>query len=78
MLKEQKNNIKEKNKKIYKQLHIARCAVERTFDEMGKDLGVTTSTVFKKFKNLKNGKSVKTEFLFEMEEYFGIKIFFEL
>lgn len=78
MSEEQKKNIKEKNKKIYKRLHIARHTAEKTFDEIAEDMGVTTSTIFQKFKNLKNGKSVKTEFLFEMEKYFGIKIFFEL
>lgn len=78
MEKDIKNKIKEKNKKIYQRLHIARHSQEKTFEEIAKELGVTTSTVFAKFKKLKSGKSVKTEFLIELESYFGIEIFFGL
>ncbi|MCI6034248.1 MAG: hypothetical protein SOY68_07495 [Fusobacterium varium] len=78
MEKEIKNKIRDKNKKIYQKLNIARHSQEKTFEEIAKELGVTTSTVFAKFKKLKSGKSVKTEFLIRLEDYFDVKIFFDL
>ncbi|HBJ79746.1 MULTISPECIES: hypothetical protein [Fusobacterium] len=72
-----KKLIKEKNIKLYKELNTIRCSQEKTYENIAEEMNLTVSTVFSKFKKLKNGKSVKTEFLFELEKILDVKIFFE-
>lgn len=72
-----KKIIKEKNIKLYKKLNNIRCSQKITYEDIAKEMNLAVSTVFSKFKKLKNGKSVKTEFLFELEKILDIN-FFEL
>lgn len=74
---ETKKLIKEKNIKLYKELNVIRCSREKTYENIAEEMNLAVSTVFSKFKKLKNGKSVKTEFLFELEKILDVKIFFE-
>lgn len=47
-----------------------------TFDDIGKALNTTGSTIFDKMKRLENGQSVHSKFLFDLEKVLGEPIFF--
>lgn len=71
------NEDKEKNIKLYKYIEQQRKEKKITYENISDLLGLRVSTVFAKFKKLSIGKSVKTEFLFQLEKILDIKIFFD-
>ncbi len=72
-----KEQLKEKNVKLYNYIEEKRREKKITYEMISNLLGVRVSTVFAKFKKLSAGKSVKTEFLYQIEKILDIKIFFE-
>ena len=72
-----KEQLKEKNVKLYSYIEEKRKEKKITYEMISNLLGVRVSTVFAKFKKLSVGKSVKTEFLYQIEKILDIKIFFD-
>ena len=72
-----KEQLKEKNVKLYSYIEEKRKEKKITYEMISNLLGVRVSTVFAKFKKLSVGKSVKTEFLYQIEKILDIKVFFD-
>lgn len=64
------------SKELYEIFIEAKEKKKITYEELGKTLNTNGSSVFDKIKRLKNGQSVHSEFLFELEKALGEPIFF--
>jgi hypothetical protein len=62
--------------KLYEIFEETRKNKKITYAELGAALGSKDSTVYDKMKRLKDGKSVHTNFLFDLEKILGKPIFF--